>query len=397
MTLVYLVVFACIWHYIYQRPITGIITASGFLGLVLSLAIRSLIMDFFMGIAISIDQPYRLGDFIMLNKERLDGQVIDINWRTTRILTSDNNIIIIPNSMISSTILTNFVQPTSDTEVEMMFSFDFSVPHQDIKRILISSVVAHLDKPGFTKRDVPKVRIKSINDQGIDYKLKYWIDASKIGPGKSKDFVYESIITNLKKASITPSHPKLDAIYAPMAETVLNYRSEEGRINLLRQVDAFEQLEDEYLKMISSKMLLKHYTAGQTLFREGTNGDSMYIVVIGVVKALVAKNGVDVTVGQLTPGQFFGEMSMLTGEPRTATIEAASDLEVYEIRREHITEVFDKQPKSIEIISTVIAQRQLFNDKYLEKYGAVETGNQVQSLARQLWQKITAFKGLLEN
>lgn len=389
----YLLAFAGIWNNVFHRPISGILAASGFIGLILGFALRSLIMDLFMGLAVNLDQPYRIGDFIMINKEKLDGQVIDISWRTTRIKTGDNNIVVIPNNIMSTMVLTNFSRPTSESEMEIMFSFDFTVPIRDVKRIIYSSVVALLDRKGFLKHEEPKVRIKGITPLGIEYKVKYWINASQIGPGKSKDLVMESIITNLQKSGISPAYPKTDAYYAPMPAKTIDYRSEQGRLALLHQIDALEQLEVEYLEMIAAKMNLRYFDSGEILFREGDPGDSMYIVVVGVLKVIVVKEETELTIAQITPGQFFGEMSMLTGEPRTATIRAATDVIAYEIYRDHLNEVFEKQPKSVEIISNIIAQRQLSNDKFHEKLSEQEKNSEVESLAKQLWRRIISFEG----
>ncbi|MGE5372190.1 MAG: mechanosensitive ion channel family protein [Solirubrobacterales bacterium] len=392
--LFYLVAFGGIWSGVFRQPISGILAASGFVGLIMGFALRSLIMDLFVGLTVNFDQPYRIGDFILINKERIDGQVIDISWRTTRLKTGENNVIVIPNNLMSTMVITNFSRPSTQSEMEIMFTFDFSVPIREVKRILQTSAVALLDTKGFLRHEEPKVRIKGVNAMGIEYKVKYWIDAAEIGPGKSKDRVMESIITNLQKSGISPAYPKEDSYYAPMPAKVVDYRSEKGRLALLGQIDALEQLETEYLEMIASRMTLRYFEPGDTLFQEGDPGDSMYLVVVGVLKVQVNRNGADLNIAQITPGQFFGEMSMLTGEPRTATIRAATDVIAYEIQRQHLSEVFEKQPKTVELISTVIAQRQLSNDKVMSQLSETEKKSEVESLAKQLWRRIMTFNGL---
>ncbi|MGE5392078.1 MAG: cyclic nucleotide-binding domain-containing protein [Deltaproteobacteria bacterium] len=393
-SIIYLIAFCGIWSSVFHRPISGILAASGFLGLVLGFALRTLIMDFFMGLAVNFDQPYNIGDFIMLNKEKLDGQVIDISWRTTRLKTNENNIVVIPNNIMGSVVLTNFSRPSDDAEMEILFHFDFSVPVRDVKRIVHSSVVALLDNKGFLKTEEPKVRVRAIDELGVEYKVKYWIDPSQIGPGKSRDLVLESIINNLQKSGISPAYPKADSYYAPMPPKTIDYRSQEGRLALLGKIDALEQLETEYLEMIAAQMHLRYFNADETLFNEGDPGESMFIVVVGLLKVSITRDGNDLIIAQITPGQFFGEMSMLTGEPRSATIRTATDVIAYEIYREHLNEVFDKQPKSIDIISTVIAQRQISNDKLNERLSEKEMGQKVESLAKQLWNRIVSFQGL---
>lgn len=393
-SIIYLIAFGGVWSSVFHRPISGILAASGFIGLVLGFALRTLIMDFFMGLAVNFDQPYNIGDFIMINKEKLDGQVIDISWRTTRLKTNENNIVVIPNNIMGSMLLTNFSRPSDDAEMEILFHFDFSIPVRDVKRIVHSSVVALLDTRGFLKTEEPKVRVRSIDELGVEYKVKYWIDPSQIGPGKSRDLVLESIITNLQKSGISPAYPKADSYYAPMPPKTVDYRSQEGRLAMLGKVDALEQLETEYLEMIAAQMQLCYFNAGETLFQEGDPGESMFIVVVGLLKVSITRDGNELTIAQITPGQFFGEMSMLTGEARTASIRTATDVIAYEIYREHLNEVFEQQPKSIDIISKVIAQRQISNDKLNEKLSEKEKGQRVESLAKQLWNKISSFHGL---
>lgn len=393
MALLYLIALAGIWSYALHRPISGILAASGFIGLILGFALRSLIMDLFMGLAVNFDQPYRIGEYIMINKDRIDGKVVDISWRTTRLETGENNIVVIPNNIMGTMVLTNFSRPSSESEMEIMFTFDFAVPVRDIKHILQSSVVALQDTRGFSKREEPKVRVKGINSMGIDYKVKYWIDASQIGPGKAKNLVLESIIDNLQKSGISPAYPKTDAFNADMPDKMVDYRSEKGRLALLRRIEALEHLVDEYLEMIASRMNLRYFENGEVLFNEGDPGDSMYIVVVGVLKVVVLRNNTEHTIAQITPGQVFGEMSMLTGEPRTATIRAATDVIAYEVHRDHLSEVFEKQPETVEIISTIMAQRQLSNDKFYAKLSETEKNSQVESLAKLLWRRIISFEG----
>lgn len=288
-------------------------------------------------------------------------------------------------------ILTNFSRPSSQSEMEIMFTFDFAVPIRQVKRILQASVVALLDTKGFLKHEEAKVRIKGVNSMGIEYKVKYWIDASKVAPGKSKDRVIESIITNLQKTGISPAYPKEDFYYAPMQSKTVDYRSEKGRLLLIGQIDALEQLQDDELEMIASKMILRNFTKGETLFSEGDSGDSMFLVVEGVLKVSINRNGTELNIAQITPGQFFGEMSMLTGELRSATIRATTDIIAYEILRDHLRDIFEKRPIVMESISKVIAERQLSNTKMLDQLNEKEKTIEVESLAQQLWKRIISF------
>lgn len=394
LVIVIAIAFAIAWRYVFDKPLSGILAFSGLTGLILGVALRSLIMDLFMGLTINFDQPYKIGDFIMINKEKIDGQVVDINWRTTKIKTGEGNIVIVPNSLMSSVVLTNFSNPTSVSEMEIVMTFDFAIAIRDIKRILESSVIAVIDHKGFVKKDMPKIRIRAITSLGIEYKIVYQIDASQISPGKAKDLIMESVISNLQKTNIAYAYPKVDAFNGPMEKKELDYLSDKGKLSLLHQVDSFEHIEEQYLMMIAARMKLVQLEQEQILFNEGDLGDSMYIVILGVLTVLVNKENEWIKVAQLTPGQFFGEMSMLTGEPRSATVKAQTHVIAYEIQRSDLNEAFTAAPEIPERLSQMMAKRQVANSKLIDQLSENETNQRVDSLAKQLWKKILAFDGI---
>lgn len=394
LVLIMVIAFTIMWRYVFNKPLSGILAFSGLTGLVLGVALRTLIMDLFMGLAINFDQPYKIGDFIMINKEKIDGQVVDINWRTTKIKTGESNIVIVPNSLMSSVVLTNFSNPSSISEMEIVMTFDFAIAIKDIKRILETSVVAVVGNKGFVKGEMPKIRIKAITSLGIEYKIIYLIDASLISPGKAKDLIMESVISNLQKSNVSFAYPKVDSFNGPMQKKELDYQSEKGRLTVIRQVDGFEQIDEKYLTMIASRMKLIHMESDQILFSEGDLGDSMYIVILGVLNVLVRKEDELLQVAQLTPGQFFGEMSMLTGEPRSATVRAQTHVIAYEISRSDLNEAFEASADIPELISKIMAKRQVANTKLLDELSEKETEQRVESIAKQLWKKIMSFEGL---
>src|SRR6185312_12028818 len=166
--------------FVFNRPLTGLWATSGVAGLVIGLALRNVIMDVFIGLAVNVDRPYRLGDFIMLQTGQV-GRVLEINWRTTRLATNEGNTIIVPNSRIGDMTVTNFLKPNSSAEFELLFSVDFGVPSERVLRVLTAAAMAVtgagiLDDPDHE----PKARIKGISHEGVEYKVKYWVDCAKV-------------------------------------------------------------------------------------------------------------------------------------------------------------------------------------------------------------------------
>ena len=112
--LIFSVVALAIASTVFDKDTTKIIAASGAVSIVVGLALRTVILDLFMGLAIHVDRPFKLGDWIMVHQNRVEthivAEVIEVNWRTTRLRTTKNNMVVVPNSRLGETIVTNYIQ-----------------------------------------------------------------------------------------------------------------------------------------------------------------------------------------------------------------------------------------------------------------------------------------------
>ena len=126
-------------------------------------------------------------------------------------------------------------------------------------------------------------------------------------------------------------------------------------------------LPGEEISRIANQMKYLVYKSGEEIIRHGDEGDSMFILVEGIADVLVPDDHKTVRVGQISPGQFFGEMSMLTGERRSADVVALTDLIVYKLQRQDLVQTFHKHPQFIEKISEILVERKYQNAKLLEK------------------------------
>lgn len=378
---------------VFNKPLTGIWATSGVLGLILGFALRSLILDAFVGLAINIDHPYKIGDFVFLHHENIDGQVVDISWRTTRIETSTNNTIIIPNSTMGLMVITNYSRPSAETRFSEVFTFSSSVPIKQVKRVLLAGAKAVQAKTGFLEDHEPRVLINGTNSAGIEYKVRYWIDASAISPSKARDAIYENILTGLQQAGISLANPTQEVLFGKLKSKNLSNKSIKDRISLLNRVDLFESLENEELETLASDINLKLFIQGETVFNEGETGDSMFILTEGLLNVYKVneKTKKETRVNQVHPGEFLGEMSFLTGEPRSATIKASTDAVTYEIKKAHLLKLLDLRPEIAEAISKVAAKRSMQNLKTMENATPEEKEEQSKSLAKQILNKMKSI------
>ncbi len=389
--IVFLVALSGILNFVFGRSVAGIWATSGVAGLVLGLALRNIILDVFIGLAVNIEQPFRIGDFVSVGPN-LFGRVVEVNWRTTRIETGENNTVIVPNSNIGTMTITNFSRPDSRAEFDLTFSFDFSIDSDRILRVLTAGALSVVGD-GILADPEPKVRIKGISSTGVEYKVKYWIDCAKGGPGKQRHRVLQGILSQLKQAGISPAKPEQDVFIAPMPQRDLDTRALSDRKELLARVSLLSILDDGELEALALDLNQRRFPSGFPVICQGDSGESMFVVIEGLLQVGIDFDGSGkrVPVGHIRAGEFFGEMSMLTGEDRSATVTAATDTLLYEVSKSNMEAIFGERPEVAEQISLLIAKRRLANDAAYARSTAIEQASQENNLAREILAKIRRF------
>lgn len=154
-----------------QEDLSGLLTASGLVIALLGFAIRNVVADVFSGLALGIEAPFRIGDWVAIGG-LATGRVQDIGWRTTRLVTSDSTYVILPNSQISHQRITNYSAPRKGyrAHVELTLPMDFSVAEAkaEIRLALAAAELAGQGKGS-------EVQVAHYDPQGITYRVKYWV------------------------------------------------------------------------------------------------------------------------------------------------------------------------------------------------------------------------------
>jgi small-conductance mechanosensitive channel/CRP-like cAMP-binding protein len=382
---------------VFDRSLTGVLAASGAMGLVLGLALQTMIRDVFSGVALNIERPFQIGDFIQVTERGLihgAGRVEEVNWRSTRLLTAEGSLQVIPNSVLGMLVITNFSRPTPASEYEIVVVLDFAVESSRVLRILNAAVKEAALAGGPLADPEPKAQIAGIDQTGVRYKVIYQSDGRRGAPGKIRHQVLDHILHHLQKAGLTPAYPKQDMFSAPMPERSLDAFSHGAQ--LLARVSLFRGLTDDERSDLADNMLPRQFGLGDVVIRAGDPGRSMFVLVEGVLEVSIPSKDGDapVKVGRIRPGDFFGEMSLLTGDPRSATITAASGVVAFEIDKEHIAPILDARPALAEAIATVVAERQAVMANPLPGSEQKADARDVKSLTDRVLGGIRRFFGL---
>jgi small-conductance mechanosensitive channel/CRP-like cAMP-binding protein len=360
---VYLLAIVGIVGVVFDKSVTTLLAASGAVGIVLGFALRSLILDAFSGIALHLDRPFAIGDFVSIVARgvKIEGKVADMNWRATWVLTSEGHISSIPNSEVGSAAITNLSRPTPVNHTKVGLTFDFAVAPERVLRVITAGLAAAVGEGAALADPAPAARIAGVDEHGVVYDVGFSVDGLQTSVSKARHVVLLRVLDHLFKAAIAPALPKVEGYYARLARRSLDYAAPDHRVEVLGRVEIFSTLEREDVALVASRLSVRRITAHETVVRQGDAGESLFVVVEGLLDVLVARESrVDsLQVGQMAPGSCFGEISLLTGEVRSATVVAATDAVVFEITKDHLTALLDARPEVATMLCDVAAARRV--------------------------------------
>jgi small-conductance mechanosensitive channel/CRP-like cAMP-binding protein len=380
---------------VFHQSLAGLWATSGAVGIVLGLALRGIILDTFTGLFINIDHSYRIGDWIELmdrnNGAPIYGKVVEIDWRTTRIESDDKRIYLVPNSRMGTITIANYSLPNDVCRFETRFVFDFSVDPERVIRVLQAGAKAVAGRRGLVEKPEPTAIVGSATPDGIEYTLRYWVAVSEIPRQVARHVVTHSALQHIAQAGLTPAYPKQDTFHARLPNRQIAHNSASDRARLLGAIDILRELTAAELEALAGEVTPRLIEAGTTLVRAGEQSASMFVIAEGLLDVWVDTEGGRVKLSRIAPGEVAGEMSLLTGEPRSATLVAATDALVYEIDREHLTPILAARPALFEAISEIVAARRLRASKTLAETAAAHEVAEVASLSAQILGKMRMF------
>ncbi|MDQ2868968.1 MAG: mechanosensitive ion channel family protein, partial [Verrucomicrobiota bacterium] len=335
-----------------EGQLQGLLAGSGIAALILGFAGQNLLGGLVAGISLQIGRPYRVGDWVQVGQH--SGEVMEINWRATRLRTNDNVYIEVPNNEIIKETIVNFHYPTSLHAVRAHVSVDYAAPPNRVKDALFR---ATSNAEYVLKEPRPKIFLTDFGDSGVVYEIKYYINNHAIY-NDANDAVRTNIWYELKREKLNIPFPirtlKIDRKHGkPHDEGHAEARE------ILRGEPLFQCLTDAQIAHLLGHARLYHFGRGERLIEEGVEGDSMFVLLRGNANVSIAKNGGALPVATLASGDCFGEMSLLTGEKRTATVRADSDCYIMEIGKAEMSEIIHDSPQCLEQLSALLAQRKM--------------------------------------
>jgi small-conductance mechanosensitive channel len=313
---------------------------------VVGLALQDTLGNLFAGLAIQIEKPFRVGHWV--NVARNDGIVTAITWRATKIRTKAGNLVVVPNNVLARDTITNYSQPVYDTRFDVDVGVSYDAPPNEVKAA-IQEALAH--EPSISRREQTEVLVWDFGASAITYRLRVWIrDFAALE--QTQDRVRSLTYYALRRRGLTIPYPIQQFIKHHPTPRVID----RGAITrAVSAVEIFAELTGEQRVSLSESARPLVYSAGEIIVKQGEAGSSMFIVVSG--EAVVTLEPSRQEVARLTAGGFFGEMSLLTGAARTATVTAATDCELLEITADAFRRFVLDNPAVLEEVGEAVATR----------------------------------------
>jgi len=228
----------------------------------------------------------------------------------------------------------------------------------------------------------------------VEYVVRFWIKPAETNPEVAYHHVITGILRHLNQAGVTPAYDKQDIFYSEMPTRHLDGRHD--RAQLVRRIELFGMLEENELELLSQSIKERRFAAGSSVVQQGEPGSSMFVLVEGLldVRSDLDSGRRDVRLKYLEPGEFFGEMSLLTGEPRTATVKALTEVIVYEIGKAELNILLAERPEIAVTIAKVVAQRRQAL-RTLGDLSSEEKAEEERGMADQILRKMRGIFGSL--
>ncbi len=391
----YFVALLIIMSQVLHINLMPLLATSAVVSLVAGLALQETLSNFFAGVMLATERPFTPGEWIRVGQNV--GQVIEMGWRAMKMeLIEEHDYLIVPNSILAKELVVNYSRPGPISGRELRVGVHYRHPPNQVIATLQEAAEG---VTGVTTNPAPRSRVLSYGDSSVEYRLRYWITES--------DFERLSRIEGEIMANIWYAFKRHGLeIPFPIRTVQLHQVTEETeraaeaqalneRLGLLREVDFLKPLRPEVLTGVANSLKVLPYEAGRTIVRQGDEGDSLFLISRGRVGVSVRdEQNEGQLVATLGRGQCFGEMSLLTGARRSATVSALEDSELLMLGKAEFKDILLADPKVMESLSQILSLRQKEVDAALARERSLTPQARELDPASQLLARIKSFFGI---
>jgi small-conductance mechanosensitive channel len=370
--------------------LTSILTTSAVLTMVLGLSLQDNLSNLFSGLAIQLEKPFSIGEWVSF--EGTTGKVKELSWRSVKLLTHENDLLIIPNNKIIKENVMNFNRPTYLHISRFNVGVSYRHPPNRVKETILEVLK---DEKDIAHEPKPLIRLTDFGDFSINYEIRYYINNFN-RVLQIEDSITTKIWYAFNRNGIRIPFPIRDVNLRTVSDKTEEIQREKElteHVSLLKLVDVLTPLsEDELIRLAEGGKTL-FYSTGEEIIKEGESGDALFLILKGEVDVSIKVDKEMKSVATLREKDFFGERSLMTGEAINATITAVKDCVFFVVDKENFKNVISTHQDAIKQISDILSRREVEITSKREEVKKKITESHIQENSKQIFKNIMKFLG----
>ena len=348
----------------------SIVATSAMITAVVAFAMQDTLGNILGGLALQLDNSIEIGDWIKVDD--ISGRVVDIRWRSTLVETRNWETVVFPNSQLMKNKFLVLGRRT-DQPVQwrrwVWFNVNLGVtPTRVVNAVENAILQAEIDN--VSKNPQPSCVLMEMDKGCARYALRYWLTDLAADDGTDAAVRWH-VYTALERAGIKLAVEEQNVHYIKESEKyeeALRQRELLRRVKTLKRVELFAQMTDDELRKLAERLRYAPFAKGNVIAKQGTPAQHwLFIIISGEAEVyLEGAGGEKRILNVLSNGAFFGEMSLMTGSPRVASVIARTDGECYRLDKEAFEEILLARPGIAEEVSHVLVARRMQLDSALQ-------------------------------
>jgi small-conductance mechanosensitive channel/CRP-like cAMP-binding protein len=375
--------------------ISPLLASTALVTAVVGFALQGVLSNLLAGMSLHVTRSVLPSDWVRIGD--VEGKVIETNWRETRLQTYGGHILVVPNSTVANATIHNMTRPTPLRRHSLPVGAGYSDPPGEVIEALVQSALSVSE---VLRDPAPNAIITEYKDSGIHYALRFWTHSfhrRKTIDGAVARMVWyqfkrrgiemaaavnDKLLGDFMSAVTTRRQPPSED--AEMTRRIADLKGSDFCTQILVDAEGNPVLQDEGLRQVAGKMRRLRYTSGETLFVQGDPGDTCYVVVSGHLHGGMEYDDATRAVAfEVGPGALVGEMSLMTGLPRTATVSIREEVELLEIPQDAFACMLGLHPEIPTVLSQLVADRAVRNAAALEQLKSITTEDLAQTLGQE--------------
>jgi len=372
-----------VWHVIYGRAVpTSLLAGSGVAAFVIGFAMQDLLGNILAGFALFFSKPFKVGDWLLVENQH--ARVLEVTWRSTRLVTDDDVLLEVPNGTLVKQSIINFHRPSSRHALRATIGLHYNVPPARAQAVLSQAAST---VPGVCPEPPPQVQVSQFADSAVVYEVKFWIE-DHARKSRIMSEVRSHCWYAVRRAGMEIPFPTITLNQPGPRDIAAEARAAASAA--LHSHSIFSFLSAEQVENLVRHSTVSLFAPAERLVEQGAAGTSMFLIVQGGVEVRVKNDGVEKVVTRLGAGDCLGEMSVLTGEKRSATIVAEAEVEAVEITHAAFSAFVHQNPEVLNRLGDLLVKRQQENIQHAAKSSSglpvVETRDSVMRRLRSFFE-----------